>query len=245
MINKPLIFLFLSFLFVSSSFAADPVEILQKSDEIRFPRDSFEVKVRVTTTGEDNEERLFHVISKGNVNSIIYTEEPAIDRGQSILMRGRELWIFMPEVSQAIRLSLSQRLTGQVANGDLARANFSGDYTPTIAGEEEIEGQKHWVLDLQGVDKSVTYAKVKLWVNQENHRPRKAEFFSVSGRMLKTCEYFDFKPILGKLRPTRLVMIDSLKPQNKSEMTYNSMKLRDAPDKIFTKDYLNKLTNGL
>lgn len=40
--------------------------------------------------------------------------------------------MFMPDVSQPVRLSLAQRLTGQVANGDLARANFASDYHPKI-----------------------------------------------------------------------------------------------------------------
>jgi len=31
-----------------------------------------------------------------------------------MLMRGRDLWVFLPNVSQPVRLSLSQRLTGQV-----------------------------------------------------------------------------------------------------------------------------------
>jgi len=44
------------------------------------------------------------------------------------------------ETPQPIRLSLSQRLTGQVANGDLARANFAGDYTPKILRTETIGG---------------------------------------------------------------------------------------------------------
>ena len=57
--------------------------------------------------------------------SIIMVTEPASDRGQILLLKGHDLWIFLPAVSQPVRLSLAQRLTGQVANGDLARANFS------------------------------------------------------------------------------------------------------------------------
>ena len=50
-----------------------------------------------------------------------------------MLMRGNDLWVFLPSVSQPVRLSLSQRLTGQVANGDLARANFSGAAVDVLA----------------------------------------------------------------------------------------------------------------
>ena len=220
-----------------------PREILEKSDQIRFPRESFQVDITVTTTAPSQPEDVhkFRVLSKGNENSVVMTTAPASERGQILLMKGRDLWVFMPEVSQPIRLSLSQRLTGQVANGDLARANFAGDYNPTILRTDTIDGEKYYVLELLGVDRSVTYHKVLYWVQQSNFWPYKAEFYSLSERLLKTARYENFQPILGKQRPTRLVMRDALRTEEESVLEYSEMKLRDLPDKIFTKDYLKKL----
>src|SRR5690348_2368101 len=217
--------------------------ILEKSDQIRFPRESFQVDVAIDTTSPDQpvDVHKYRVLSKGNENSIVMTTEPASERGQILLMRGRDLWIFMPSVSQPIRLSLSQRLTGQVANGDLARANFAGDYNPTILRTDTIDGEKYYVLELIGVDRSVTYHKVLYWVQQSNFWPYRAEFYSLSDRLLKTARYENFLSILGKQRPTRLVMTDALRTGEVSVLTYSEMKLRDLPDKIFTKDYLKKL----
>jgi outer membrane lipoprotein-sorting protein len=220
-----------------------PREILEKSDQIRFPRESFQVDITVTTKAPSQPEDVhkFRVLSKGNENSVVMTTAPASERGQILLMKGRDLWVFMPEVSQPIRLSLSQRLTGQVANGDLARANFAGDYNPTILRTDTIDGEKYYVLELLGVDRSVTYHKVLYWVQQSNFWPYKAEFYSLSERLLKTARYENFQPILGKQRPTRLVMRDALRTEEESVLEYSEMKLRDLPDKIFTKDYLKKL----
>jgi outer membrane lipoprotein-sorting protein len=217
--------------------------ILEKADEIRFPRESFQVNVTIRTTSHDQSEDLhqYRVLSKGNENSIIMITEPASERGQAILMKGRDLWIFMPSVSQPIRLSLSQRLTGQVANGDVARANFTGDYHPELLRNEIIDDENYHVLQLTGVDRSVTYQKVLLWVNQSNYRPHKAEFYSVSGRLLKTSRYENFEMTLGELRPTRIIMEDALKQGEVSVLDYSDMKLRDLPDKIFTKNYLKRL----
>ena len=220
-----------------------PREILQKSDQIRFPRESFQVDITVTTTAPSQPEDVhkFRVLSKGNENSVVMTTAPASERGQILLMKGRDLWVFMPEVSQPIRLSLSQRLTGQVPNGHLARANFPGDYNPTILRTDTIDSEKYYVLELLGVDRSVTYHKVLYWVQQSNFWPYKAEFYSLSERLLKTARYENFQPILGKQRPTRLVMRDALRTEEESVLEYSEMKLRDLPDKIFTKDYLKKL----
>lgn len=230
--------------------AQQPVEndsfarnILEKSDEIRFPAEGFQVDIDITSTapGQAPEARKYRVLSKGNENTVVMILEPASERGQIMLMKGRDLWVFMPDVSQPIRLGLAQRLTGEVANGDLARSNFSGDYTPTLLRTEQVNGEDHFVLDLLAVDRGVTYHRVLLWVNKSNYRPLKAEFYSLSNRLMKTCTYENFQDMAGKRRPTRLVMEDALRAGEKSVLEYRQMKLRELPDKVFSKDYLKKL----
>lgn len=218
-------------------------EVLEKADKIRFPSESFEVEVAVTSfsDGKQTDSRLYKVLSRGNDNTIVQVLEPASDRGQAMLMRGRDLWIFLPTVSQPVRLSLSQRLTGQVANGDIARANFSGDYTPKVLRTEPIDGNEHYVLELTAVERSVTYSRVLYWVRKSNSHPHKAEFFSVSGRLLKTARYEEFKTLGGRVRPTRLVLRDALREGEESVMLYSEMKLRDLPARMFSKDYLQRL----
>lgn len=222
---------------------ANARRILERADQIRFPRDSFEVDVQIRTAapGQSAETRKYRILSKGNANTIVMITEPASERGQIMLMKDRDLWVFMPSVSQPIRLSLGQRLTGQVANGDLARSNFTGDYNPKIVREEVIDGENHYVLELNAVDNHVTYRRVLYWIKQSNNRPHRAEFYSVSNRLLKTCRYENFQTLLGVQRPTRLVMEDALRKGEESVLEYSAMKLRELPDKIFTKEHLGKL----
>lgn len=229
--------------------AADPADdtyarsIVEKADQVRFPAEGFQVDIVINTSQVDRspEQRKYRVLSKGNENTVVMVTEPAAERGQIILMKGRDLWVFMPEVSQPVRISLAQRLTGQVANGDLARANFAGDYNPKVVRNETIDGENYVVLELTAVDRSVTYQRVLYWVNQKNYWPLKAEFFSLSNRLLKRARYEDFKTLAGKQRPTRLVMEDALRSGEKSVLEYSEMKLRDLPDRVFTKEYLKKL----
>jgi len=217
--------------------------ILEKADQIRFPQEGFQVEVAIATTseGKTTDERKYRVLAKGNENSIVMVIEPASERGQIMLMKGRDLWVFLPSVSQPVRLSMAQRLTGQVANGDLARANFVGDYNPRLLRTDVLDGEKHHVLELTAVDRGVTYQRVIFWVRQSNNHPHKAEFYSTSGRLLKTCLYQDFEKMGGKVRPTKLVMEDALRKGEQSVLEYSAMKLRDLPDKVFTKDYLKRL----
>jgi outer membrane lipoprotein-sorting protein len=222
---------------------AAAVDFVQRADAIRFPRESFqtEIVVRNYVDGTEGESRTYRVLSRGNDNTIVLTLEPATERGQALLMSGRNLWVFMPSVSQPVRLSLAQRLTGQVANGDLARANFAGDYRPALAGSESLDGQAAVVLDLTAIDRGVTYARVRYWVGERDGRPLKAEFYALSGRLLKTARYEDFRDMAGRIRPTRLVMEDALKKGEVSVLTYENMGVRDLPERMFTREYLRRL----
>ena len=217
--------------------------IVVKADEIRFPPEGFQVDIGITNSngGQVVDNRQYRVLSKGNENTIVMVIEPAVDRGQIMLMKGRDLWVFLPNVSQPVRLSLAQRLTGQVANGDLARANFAGDYTPKLVRTEKIDGEDHYVLELTAVERTVAYHRVMYWVKQKNHFPHKAEFYSLSNRLLKSARYENFQQLAGRIRPTRLVLQDALRKGEESVLLYSGMVLRDLPDKIFTRDYLKRL----
>jgi len=217
--------------------------VVERADRIRFPSGGFQVDVSITnfTDGQVGDTRRYRVLSKGNENTVVMVTEPAADRGQIMLMKDRDLWVFLPTVSQPVRLALSQRLTGEVQNGDIARANFAGDYTPRIVASEQIAGQTYHVLELTAVDRGVTYSRVKYWVNQKTFHPHKAEFYSLSNRLLKTCRYEGYQKMAGEVRPTRLVMEDALRKGEQSVLEYSDMTPRDLPDRIFTKDYLKRL----
>jgi outer membrane lipoprotein-sorting protein len=218
-------------------------EIVERADRIRFPEEGFQVDVAIANSdgGQVTDTRQYRVLSKGNENTIVMVLEPAVDRGQIMLMKGRDLWVFLPNVSQPVRLSLAQRLTGQVANGDIARANFTGDYTPKVLRAEKVDGEDHYVLELIAVDRTVAYHRVLYWVKQKTFAPHKAEFYSLSDRLLKTARYENFQQMAGRPRPTRLVMQDALRKGEESVLDYSGMVLRQLDDKIFTRDYLKRL----
>ncbi len=221
----------------------DAAAIVRKADEVRFPAEGFEAGVAIESVAEGSapQVRKYRVLSKGNENTIVMVTEPAAERGQIMLMKGHDLWVFLPNVSQPVRLSLSQRLTGEVANGDLARANFAGDYDARVLRVESGEDGPTYVLELLAHERGVTYHKVLYWVRKANAWPVKAEFYSVSDRLLKTAHYDDFQRVAGKMRPLRIVMRDALHEDEVSTLRYSDMKLRELPDRVFTKDYLKRL----
>lgn len=220
----------------------DADALVAAADAIRFPTEAFQIQVKVTTSGRgDPDVHEYQVLQKGHDQSVVRTLFPASEKGQVMLLKGSDLWVFMPQVSQPVRLPLSQRLTGQVANGDLARANFSGDYKATLLGEEDVGGKRCAKLELVAARKGVTYQRVLYWVELATKRPQKVEFYTVSKRLMKSGVYENFKDMGGVVRPARLVLTDQLRKGEQSVLEYTGLKKREIPDKVFSKEFLRKL----
>ena len=115
------------------------------------------------------------------------------------------------------------------------------DEYPSVTVQLPIYNE-YYVLQLHAKHQGLTYHRILYWVNSKNFRPQKAEFYSISGRLLKTCYYKNFQLLGGGMRPTRLLVVDALHSGQSSTLEYHDMVRRNLPDKFFNKDYLKKLT---
>lgn len=223
--------------------AITPEEIVKEADRARGPEESFRFDLTITSLKPDREDEVskFEVLVKGRDKSLVKFTYPRRDRGKVMLMVGNNLWIYIPTSRNPIRISQQQRLMGQVSNGDVARANFAEDYLPTLLREEELEGVPSYVLELNAKTKGVTYHKIIYWVKKDSFNPVKSEFYTISGKLLKTAYYEGYEELLGRERVTRMVIVDELRDGQSSIMQYSNTTIEEFPDRIFQKDYLKHL----
>jgi len=183
----------------------------------------------------------FEVFVKGVARVFVKFIAPPRNVGRSLLALDRDLWIYLPDAGKPVRIPLSQRLVGQVANGDIARVDYAGDYTPTLAGEEAVDGVACHVLDLKANTKDVTYAAIKYWVSKDGRRPVKAEFYAGTGTLLKTGTFDRYQPVNGRPLATRLTLVDAIRKDKRSTLEFSHLRVRELPDKYFTKGYMKTL----
>jgi negative regulator of sigma E activity len=215
-------------------------EILKAADEARSPSGNlgFEVTVKDFLSNVLQKENTYSVHIKGNDYSLVETLKPERLKGRKLLMRESDLWLYLPSVKKPTRVSLQQRLTGEVSNGDLARTSFYTDYTAKLLREEKYNNKLNYVLLLTAKHKATTYRKILLWVEKSELLPLKAHFFALSGKLLKTCEYSNFQMVLAKKRATETLIKDALKPQKQSLIIYSQYKLENLDDSFFSKEAL-------
>lgn len=222
--------------------AADATAILARVDQFRNPVESFVVDVDLTAYTPDNKTQSskFRVYGRGSDRSVVEFVAPATEKGKSLLMLRDAMWIYIPTASRPIRISPLQRLMGQASNGDVARTSFTVDYNAVAVTEEEWEGKQAWVLELAAKDPSIAYARVRLWVDTKTTEPLRADFYVVSGKLVKRALYRDFGTMAGRRVVTGVEIDDLLRPGNRTVMRYANLAARDNPEKMFTKDSLGK-----
>jgi outer membrane lipoprotein-sorting protein len=203
--------------------------VLSHVDAYRNAFESFAVDVELTSTTPDghSENSKFRVYGKGSDKSVVEFTAPQTEKGKYLLMLRDAMWIYMPSASRPIRISPLQRLMGQASNGDVARTSFTADYNPTAIDED---GQD-WVLDLAAKDPTVAYSRVRLWVDKKTYEPRRADFYVVSGKLIKRATYHGNDSI---------EIDDALRPGYRTVMRYANRVARENADRMFTKDALGK-----
>ncbi len=216
-----------------------PVEILKAVDQYRGYSSPFTVTITIQDfEGETplNRIEFFARIKSIKDTHLIYTA-PAKDKGKMFLMSGETLWFYQPNLQKPIRISARQRLLGNISNGDVARANYSEDYVPTIVSREN--GQLK--LALAAKTEAVPYKKILLWIEAQTYKPLKGEYYAVSGRLLKTATFTKFKVYGNHERVAELSIVDGVMTSKKSLLLYHGYTPKALDDYYFNVDYLPRL----
>ncbi|MBM3117774.1 outer membrane lipoprotein-sorting protein [Jeongeupia naejangsanensis] len=230
--------------------APDAQALLAASDAVRNPDKPF----GLTTTlieyrnGKQTDTSTLAVYSSADANSgqfrsLLRFIAPKRDADKLMLKSGNDLWFYDPASKATIRISPQQRLLGQAANGDVVTVNLAGDYSASVAAEEDVgdgdKQQRHaYKLELKAKTPDVTYHRIEMWIDAANKQPVKARFYAESGSLLKTAYYRRYQQQLGVNRPTETVIIDGLDPNWVTVMRFADYAWRDVPESWLQRDFL-------
>lgn len=238
------LFILLTTLILSSaSFAAGDAnrnDLVKKADSFRFISTDVSFQVEINDIkGTTTQKTRYKVFSKGSTMSRVETVFPERQAGRKLLMKGDDLWLFTPDVKRPTRVSMQQRLTGEVSNGDIARTNFADDYNGQLQGEEKIDGKDLYHLVLKKKRDEVTYSAIDLWIFKKDHMPFKAVFKTNGGKDLKVAFYREPKKMLDRILITQIEIQNSLNKEQKSILTFSGYKNEKLDESIFNKETLN------
>jgi len=240
--HKKMVIIFLSVLLISSySFAADKnvSEIVMEVEKILSLEDISADQV-MTVYRKDGTIRpyVMRTLTSGKDKSFVELTAPPREKGRQVLRLGEVVWSYMPSVKKSIRVSgRGSFMGGDFENNDVLRLNLVGDYTSEII--EELPDQ--YVLGLKGKDLSLSYAKIKLWVQKDDFQPVKQEYYTLTDKLIKSTIYEDIKDFGGFKKPSKLVMQSALIPKQKTVLEVKKFKIGvKNPSKRFRRSGLGK-----
>lgn len=226
------------FVWGSPVWAVDAQRVLERADQARggnLPGVVWNIRLTPREGDRRLEAQMLEVRAVDDA-SVAETLEPARFRGARILQVGRNMWITKAGLSKPIPISPRQRMTGQASNGDIAATNYAADYTARIEGEALLDGEPCHVLELTARHKRATYDRVRYWVSKAREVALKAEFYSLSGKLLKTAlfEYGNEIHFEGRRIPfvSRMLIRDALLDAE-TDMHYEAVKVRRVPASAF------------
>jgi len=230
-----------------AGFAFSPEEILERVDEHRSVALSFKFQLRIEdySRGELVQSAVMSGFSSGLNKTMVQYDEPANMRGKKLLMVNDDLLIFIPKTQRPVRLTPSQRLLGQAANGDVMNIRFQADYEPLLSDGEilTVEGVQRdcVILDMKARRKSTAYSRMVLWVEKETFLPVKAECYALSGKMLKSVEYSRVREFDGKKVVYRATIHDLVIADNFTIIEFLDMHSEEIPESYFNREYLLRM----
>lgn len=114
---------------------------------------------------------------------IIY---PPRNKGDKTLHVGDNTWLYLAKINKTMRVSEGNSFSnGDFSNMDLLKANLSEDYTPTLLGVEDYQGEQTYKLELKANTEEVSYARIWYWIRKRDLYPLQREYYTFSGNLLK------------------------------------------------------------
>lgn len=179
-----------------------------------------------------------------NDQFLILILQPEVQRGQGYLQVDENVWFYDPESRRFERTTIRESVQGSDAqNADFNRNSFGSDYRVTDAQEGRLGSFDVWILDLAATTSNVAYDRVRLWVRKDVPLVLKQEDYSVSGRLMRTSLYPRYERVGEKLLPKQVLIVDELDEGRRTQLTMSDATTRPIPDSVFTRAYLERVSN--
>ena len=235
-----IIILLISSLSFAQDVSIEGDKLLKEIDRNLTPEtfESLRKIINIEPNGDKKEFVLF-ALKKGNEKMVTTFLAPKTEVGRSTLRLGENMWLYIPNVGRAMRITSLQSVIGGIFNNsDIMQIDYSSEYTVTNISEDK--GQK--LLELKAKTNIVAYDKLKMWVSEELNTPAKIECYTASGMLIKTLNFKKIKDYgNGIKRPSVLETDSPLHKGYKAVMIYADISPREIDDEVFTIEYMGKV----
>lgn len=170
--------------------APDAAALLRESDRARGGlAEGVTWTVVVDSNDDGTATRTSYRVRARGDDALAEALSPPRRKGEVVLFNDRTIWFVKPGLRRPLAISARQRLQGDAATGDISSTNYARDYEGAVVGEDVVDGEPAWRLELKARAKSVTYDRIRYWISKRRRLAVKAEFLTVGGELFKTAAF--------------------------------------------------------
>jgi outer membrane lipoprotein-sorting protein len=237
---------------------ADPTaqQLAERLDFVRRPTQSFGVNLTITElkNGKPEQVSVLHVMARKHPESTRFDAvalclDPVADRGKCVFTGDKEVWFFDPKAKHPTQVS-AHHFKGKFFVSDALSTSFIADYEVELDGEETIPDAAHhdvpcFRLKMKRREKGgLTPDTIEYWIDKKLMQPIRGEFFTASGKLLRTSYYAGYAKVFGETRPTRVLVVSNTERGVVTDIKFSDFLTREWPPAMFSKDALEMVSRG-
>jgi len=179
------------FLFINT-FSYAQYNILKQSDRKIVPQNcSYKLTMKVIESDGNERVTVMQGYKRGEDKNMLIVEQPAGLKGIIHLRNGNTIWTYYPTIHRSIKTAYkSVFMNSTLSYGDVLSMAFSYDYN-VISSDKSGDDMIKFVLKPKPGHKG--YARIVILIKADSLLPVKREYYSLSGMLLKSCIFKDFK----------------------------------------------------
>ncbi|MCF8239922.1 MAG: outer membrane lipoprotein-sorting protein [Melioribacteraceae bacterium] len=157
---------------------------------------------------------------EGNEKALIVIQSPPKEAGNKTLKIGNEMWSYLKNTETTIKIPPSMMLQSwngsDFTNDDLVReSNLTDDYTQKLLGDEKIDGELCWKIELiPEPDAPVVWGRLLYWVRKVDNLAARVDYYDEKGNLVRYMEFSGVMKMDDRLMPTRWAMHNNIKEGN-------------------------------
>lgn len=183
---------------------------------------------------------------------LIVLADPETERGNGYLRVGDNMWLYRRTTRTFTHIGRDEKIGGSNATaGDIETRKFKELYKPSLdaSGKEIISGgtiggAKIPVYRLEVIAQvnDVKYPKLVMWVTRDKYLELKRESYSLSGTLMETDLYTNYKEVEGRFVPLLQKFTDEVEKGRTSLLEITGITFSKVDDYKFDKSYLESLS---
>ncbi len=192
--------------------------------------------------------RALEVADDGDKSLMIF-DDPRDVKGTAFLSFSHksaddDQWLYLPALKRVKRISSSNK-SGPFMGSEFSYEDLSSQevekYTYRYLRDESFDGRNHFVIERKPVDKKSGYTRQIVWMDKDEYRVFKVEFYDRKNALLKTLMFSDFQQYLDKHWRASLMEMTNHQTGKSTTLRFDGYKFANGyTDADFNRNSLSK-----